>query len=335
MAQVQNAAQPNSGQSLFQPSLGDLTLEAFDRIQVRPTSLTADHMRAVRMSSNLLLSEWSVADGNGLNLWKQQLISIPLTQGVETYAVPPNVVSLLDYYIRYPVTVANATLTNPFTTTKGSPYYTVAQTNHGLNQASYINILSPVLVDGVWLFGVYEVQEVLTANAYQIVVNGTAAQGLSAVGGSVNIRTELAPSGYADLPVIPFSRTDYAYQPDKQQQGLPTNVMFLRRQYPQVYFWLTPDGNGPYCVYAWAVMQPQDALLPNGAVVDIPYRFQEAFAAALAAKLAWKFPPPINSGITIPMLEAKAKDAWTQAAEQDSELNVPLSISVGLNSYYR
>lgn len=73
--------------------------------------------------------------------------------------------------------------------------------------------------------------------------------------------------------------------------------------------------------------------MPGGVTLDVPYRFLEAFAAGLAAKLAEKYPPPPPN--TIERLEMKAEKAWMKAAKQDSELGVELYVIPGLNSYYR
>lgn len=92
-----NTAQNTSKSFNFQPSLGEIVLNAFSRIQVRPTEITPSHMFQARMSANLILSEFS---NRQPNLWEVDLQTMPLTQGVETYSVPAPTVMILDLYLR-------------------------------------------------------------------------------------------------------------------------------------------------------------------------------------------------------------------------------------------
>jgi hypothetical protein len=85
-----------SGTYTFNPSLGSLTIYAFQVIGVRPSALLQEHMESARMSANLLLGRWS---SQGVNLWKTQLNNQTLTQGVSTYSVPSNTITVLDAYI--------------------------------------------------------------------------------------------------------------------------------------------------------------------------------------------------------------------------------------------
>lgn len=71
-----------SGTYSFNPSLGEIVLNAFSRIGVRRTALVQEHLEDARFEMNLLLSEWS---NRGVNLWKVDLQEIPLVQGTATY----------------------------------------------------------------------------------------------------------------------------------------------------------------------------------------------------------------------------------------------------------
>ena len=85
-----------SGTYNYAPSLGDLTLYAFNLCGVRPTALTQEHMQSARTAANLVQSEWAA---RGVNLWKVELVTTPLVQGTTTYAVDPKVIVILDAYI--------------------------------------------------------------------------------------------------------------------------------------------------------------------------------------------------------------------------------------------
>ena len=85
-----------SGTYTFNPSLGELTLYAYNLIDVRNTALAQEHMEAARMASNLMLARWS---NQGVNLWAVDLVTVPLVQGQATYSVDANTVMILDAYM--------------------------------------------------------------------------------------------------------------------------------------------------------------------------------------------------------------------------------------------
>lgn len=85
-----------SGTYTFNPSLGELTLYAYNLIGVRNTALVQEHMQTARMATNLLLARWS---NQGVNLWAVDLQTVPLVQGTSTYTVPNDTVMILDAYI--------------------------------------------------------------------------------------------------------------------------------------------------------------------------------------------------------------------------------------------
>jgi len=85
-----------SGTYAFNPSLGELTLYAYNLIGVRNTAVLQEHMMAARMASNLLLANWA---NRGVNLWAVDLVTVPLVQGQATYSVQGNTVVMLDAYI--------------------------------------------------------------------------------------------------------------------------------------------------------------------------------------------------------------------------------------------
>lgn len=85
-----------SGTYTFNPSLGELTLYAYNLCGVRPTSIVQEHMMTARIASNLLLANWS---NQGVNLWAVDLITTPLIQGMATYPVDNDTVMILDAYI--------------------------------------------------------------------------------------------------------------------------------------------------------------------------------------------------------------------------------------------
>lgn len=85
-----------SGTYNFNPSLGELTLYAYNLIGLRPTSLLQEHFDAARTATNLTLMKWS---NQGVNLWSVDLQTVPIIAGQNTYTLPANTVVVLDAYI--------------------------------------------------------------------------------------------------------------------------------------------------------------------------------------------------------------------------------------------
>jgi hypothetical protein len=84
-----------SGTYNYNPSLGELTIYAFNLCEVRGTAITQEHMESSRMAMNMMLANWS---NRGVNLWAVDLQTINLVQGQATYSVPDNTVVMLDAY---------------------------------------------------------------------------------------------------------------------------------------------------------------------------------------------------------------------------------------------
>ena len=83
----------------FNPSLGDLTLHAFNLAGIKNTAIAQEHMASSRMATNLMLSRWA---NQGVNLWKVELVTVNLVTGTSTYSVDSNVVMILDAYVTTP-----------------------------------------------------------------------------------------------------------------------------------------------------------------------------------------------------------------------------------------
>lgn len=173
-----------SGITSFTLSGADLVLEAFERIQVRPSEISADHMVSARRSMNLVQARWA---NRGTNLWKvspaQAPLAIPLVQGVATYAVPASTIMLLDCYLRtFPMGMAQSLAPN-FATTAGSATVAINQANHGLSVGNWTNILVPVAIGGLVIGGFYQATSTPSSSQFTIAAGSSA--GTSASGGAV------------------------------------------------------------------------------------------------------------------------------------------------------
>ncbi len=130
-----------------------------------------------------------------------------------------------------------------------------------------------------------------------------------------------------DRIIISVDRDTYASFPDKTTEGQPTVYWFNLQRAPEITIWQPPDGNGPYTLKYYRARQIQDASLPNGLHPEVPYRFLEAYTAALAAKLGELYAPDQLERL-VPM----ADRAFKQAADRDVE-NAPMRIIPALSVY--
>ena len=86
----------SSGTYAFAPSIADLVVNAFNRIQIRPTSLTIDHLKDATIETNLLFSELS---NKQPNLWTTETQSVTIVDGTATYNLPARTILILTAYI--------------------------------------------------------------------------------------------------------------------------------------------------------------------------------------------------------------------------------------------
>jgi hypothetical protein len=131
-----------------------------------------------------------------------------------------------------------------------------------------------------------------------------------------------------DRILAPLSTFEYAALPNKTTEGPPTSFWFNRLETPQISFWPVPDEDDVYTLKIQAMMQIEDASLPAGTTINMPYRFLDVFVAKLAHRLARIYRPERET-----LLKADAEEAWQVAATEDVE-QVPLFVLPGLGSYY-
>lgn len=131
-----------------------------------------------------------------------------------------------------------------------------------------------------------------------------------------------------DRLIFPISQTEYAALSNKFIQAPPTQFWFNRLISPTITFYQVPDGNGPYTVFYYRVRQIQDATLPNGVQMEIPYLWLDALTAGLAHRLARVFAPTLEQ-----IRKLDADEAWHIAASQNVE-NVAMFIAPGLIGYF-
>lgn len=303
----------SSGTYDFNPSLGEITLYAFNLAGVRNTAILQEHMQTAKMATNMMLASWA---NQGVNLWKVDLVTVDLAQnpavisatvssGIATltYSTPNTPV----YPVGFSITVADVSVpeyNGSFVVTASGPgyvsYATTAMTS-GVGGTITSSTPSPT----------YSVNPntVVILDAYMGVVQQ----------GSPEI----------DRIILPISRTEYASYPNKLQTGFSTTFWFDRLISPTVTLWPAPDGSSAQLLKYYRVTRIEDANFQGGQTIDVPYLWLEAFSNGLAYRLA-----KIWNGALAPGLKADADESYQIAAVQNVE-TAQQYISPQIMGYYR
>lgn len=132
----------------------------------------------------------------------------------------------------------------------------------------------------------------------------------------------------SDTLLTSISRNDYAAIPNKTTEGKPTQYWFDLQTSPTITLWPVPNATATYTLKYYRARQVQDATVPGALQPEVPYRFLEAYTAALAERLAELYAPA-----ELPRLMMRSAAAWKKASERDVE-DAPLNIAPQLGSYY-
>ena len=136
--------------------------------------------------------------------------------------------------------------------------------------------------------------------------------------GSIEVQNAVVRRNGVDTEIYPISREDYLILHDKNLIGRPDRYFIDRRRDTdgtnrvQVFFWLAGE-NRTDIIIMNVYKQIQDVGNPQN-TLDIPFRFQEAFVAELAAKVALKW-----NEAKWEALQTLASDEWTLAHDEDRD----------------
>lgn len=116
-----------------------------------------------------------------------------------------------------------------------------------------------------------------------------------------------------DIEVNPWARDEYHAMPDKTTAGMPSQYYYDRqRDTPTLTFWPVPENDTDEIIY-YRLRRLQDGgVMANQP--DVPYFWNEAFTAGLAAKLAAKYAPEREDRLLV-----KAEAAFTLADTEDRQ----------------
>jgi len=146
---------------------------------------------------------------------------------------------------------------------------------------------------------------------------------------AVYLNTDTGNGNSFDRILWPISTYEYAALPNKEQQAPPTSYWYSREITPVMTVWPVPDDNATYTLKVRILSQMQDAKAQNGINPQIPFRWFDAFTAALAARLAAIYKPELED-----KRKVDAERAWQIAAKEDTEA-VPVYFIPMLGGYSR
>jgi len=151
--------------------------------------------------------------------------------------------------------------------------------------------------------------------------------------GTIQVQTAVLRRQGTDTEMYPISRSDYLIIHDKALVGRPDRYFIDRRRDtpsganpPQMFYWLAAENDTDEIVLnVWKQIQD-----PGNAqnTIDIPFRYQEPFVAALAAKIAQKWKPE-----RFGELIAESEVLFREADDEDAD-TAPMVISVNYDRFY-
>lgn len=293
-----------SGSAGFNLDLTEIVEEAFERVgsELR----TGYDLKTARRSLNLLFADWA---NRGVNMWTFEQGTIPLVQGLNTYALPNDTVDVLEHVIR---TQANQQSNQADLTITRISVSTYATIPNKLNQARPIQVWVQRL-DG---------QVSPTGATFQSANTGAQTLSLSSTAnlpttGYLNIGAETIYYGWI-VDGTTLGGVFRAQNGTSQASHAPGTAAYLNN-IPRVTVWPTPDqgtvGNPYYQFVYWRMRRVQDA---GGGVnvMDVPFRFIPCMTAGLSYYMALKVPNALDR---LPILKQQYDEAWALAAEEDRE----------------
>jgi len=151
--------------------------------------------------------------------------------------------------------------------------------------------------------------------------------------GTIQVQTAVLRRNGVDTEMYPISREDYLIIHDKNLSGRPDRYFVDRRvdtpssaEPPQFFYWLSGENTTDAIILnVWKQIED-----PGNAqnTLNIPFRFQEAFVAALAAKIAQKYKPE-----RFVDLVTESEVLFKEADDEDAD-TAPMVLSVNYDRFY-
>jgi hypothetical protein len=127
--------------------------------------------------------------------------------------------------------------------------------------------------------------------------------------GTIDVWHAIFRRSDSDTPIWPMSRSDYHSIPNKTNPGRPFNYFVERNPVGDgtrtITLWPVPDQVDELRIWVWV---QHETVVKLNETLGVAKEWFDAYAAALAARLAWKFAASL-----IDKLEAKAGQAYKLA----------------------
>jgi len=128
----------------------------------------------------------------------------------------------------------------------------------------------------------------------EVVVSLTGTTSITLPADTVQVLTavirDLSQSPAVDITIDPITRAEYLDVPDKSTQARPSQYYVQRTNPPEVFFYPTPGGGGPYQFRYYRIRRIEDAGDYTN-TTDVNFRFLPCLTAGLAYYLSVKFAP--------------------------------------------
>lgn len=190
-----------SGTYAWNPTITDIVLDSYDRIQIRPAALTPDHLFSARRSINQILVRFA---NRGINLWAVDEQVVTLNAGQGEYNVPQNTVTMLETWIRSYQLTTPEDISPACSTTDGSAVVELTLPDNSLAADDWVSVPIYVSVGGIIIQGFYQVLAITGASTFTItaddlatatVVGGGAVPAYATVADSATVTVTLAGHG--------------------------------------------------------------------------------------------------------------------------------------------
>ena len=289
-----------SGTANFTLDFTEIAEEAWERAGLQMRS--GYDLRTTRRSMNLMTVEWQ---NRGINMWTIEQGTIPLTPGLNTYALPLDTIDLMEHVIRTGAGSASTQADLTITRISVSTYATIP------------NKLAPGRPIQIWIQRLSGV-----ASPTDITLNG-------AIDSTTTTITLSSTVGLPSAGFIRIGTEDIAYgfvdgnslggvfrgQNNTTAASHANGAAIVNPNLPCVTLWLTPDNSQSYQLIYYRLRRVQDA--GSGIqTADMNFRFLPVVVAGLAYYIAMKKPELADR---IQMLKQAYEEQFDLAAGEDRE----------------
>lgn len=329
----------SSGSYIWQPSIDDIVVDAYERCGVNPDDISSQYWVSALYSLNAVMAEMTNMQ---LNLWEVEPIIISLTDGVRSYQLPTGTVDVLESYRRSFDRVLGGTAASSAGGTASYAFDEDLET--ACTQVSTNGNISYQYTSAtVITMGGYQAESTQTLNlVYEGSNDGANWTALASPGSQSYPALQISwvifqtPGSYTyyrvretsggtlnpveiyfannekDYPLGRMSRQDYDGITNKTTSGIPLAFYIDRSINPIINLYQTP--NTTFTMVKCNRIRQLQTVSGASQTLDSPFRFIEGVTAFLAAKLAVKRAPE-----RLGMLKEEAAKSLQLADTEDRE----------------